>query len=83
LESSWRSEKRRRAHLGVPIRVKENDSVRSLEVNAEATCAGGEHEEKVRRVRCIELAHELTTIFRFGVAIEAHVHNLPPPMMRI
>lgn len=64
--------------MGVPIRVKDDDSVGGLEVQSEATGTGGEQEDKVLSRGVVPVFHGHPAVVGLGVTIKTEVSVLPP-----
>lgn len=56
-------------HLRVPVGVKDDDSVCSLQIQAQSACSGTQQEDVVLTIRLIEQFHPFLPIFSFSATI--------------
>lgn len=62
-------------HLGVPVRVKDDDSVCRLKVQAQSSSSCAEQEHIELTVRLVEKLHSFLPVFGFRGPIEPQVAN--------
>lgn len=52
--------------VGVPVTVEDNNSVSSLQVEAQTSCPGAQQKDKIRLPLFIKLLQQCSTVFRLG-----------------